>query len=210
MIRNYKLPPKYVSPDEFWTTLSATPRAHKIVPIRVRGIETEVAIVVLAQEEISMLNTIAEKKVKEVQKSIMGNDIPKLGDYAESYDRAFEEKACTEILFRVCKMPDDLSKPFFKTREQIGKELTTDEVAVLMKEYNLVRYEMGPEIRSMSEEEMEVWIEKIIEAGTNFLAFTDSELTSRLVSAMAFQIKKLQTGNSSAGLLPEDTTIEIL
>jgi len=201
------MPPKDVTGAQMWAEITQCPREFRRVPFprAWKGEQVEVAMVIMTQEEAFLANLAAEKYVRKM----LRDDMPKASDVSEGYLRIFELAAAPEILFRVCKDPTDTSKPFFKTRDEISKFLTTDKTGILLREYNLVRMEMGPVITQMTGDEMDAWIDRLTEAEDIYpLVLLDSELLTRALRTMASQLKALRTGKNSATSPPDEPTTD--
>lgn len=153
-------------------------------------------MVILTQEESFLANLETEKYVRKMMK----DDLPRNGEVSEGYNRLYELRASVETLHRVVRDANDITKPFFKTKESIPQVLTTDEIGILMREYIAVRAEIGPVITQMTSDEIEAWIERLGEAEDVFpLVFLDSEMLSRLILTMASRLKALRMEKTSAG-----------
>lgn len=194
------MPPKTMSAEELWIEITSTPRPHKLVdfPRLVNGEVIQIAMVILTQEESFKINLEVEKYLRKHFKETYG-ELPKADELTPNYHTLFELRSTTEMLFSVCKDPTDptLKKPFFKTKEEIFKHLTTDEAAVLVSEYLIIKSELGPILNSMSDEEVDAWIERLAEGGKSFLAFMTSDTRNDLMISMACRLKKLQTDSAS-------------
>jgi len=197
------MPPKNISGAELWAKITQTPREHEIVPFPrlVEGEQVDVAMIVLTQEESFLANLECEKYIRKMMKE----DLPKNGEISEGYNRMYELRASVEILSRAVRDAHDVSKAFFKTKDEISRTLTTDEIGTLMREYHAVRAKIGPAVLTMSEGEVDAWIERLGEAEDAFpLVFLDSAALSQLVMSMVYRLYKSPTEKTSAGESPNE------
>lgn len=195
-------PSPALSPADTWTQLTALPRPHRVVDFPRKGPDGatvgQIAIVTLTQGESMSATNSTERVVKKLMKE-EGGAVPGSNEKSEGYTTLFENRAAIEVLFRACKKPDDLDKPFFPTIEAIAKHLTVDEIGVLMNLYNIVREEIGPIVSRMSEEEMDAWIDRLVQGGraADPLALLTLAARTDLLIYMADQCSRSQTDSSS-------------
>lgn len=138
-------------------------RQHKLVDHcrkDAEGITPKIAMVTLTQEESLATSINTEKFVRKFFKE-SDTDLPKTGEASSGYGMIFEQKAALEILFKVCRNPDDLKVPFFKTPDHMAENLTTEEIGYLMRLYGHVRSQLSPIRYDISEEEVDAWIYRI-------------------------------------------------
>ena len=129
------------------------------------------------------------------------------GEPRLAYELLFETWASCETLHRCCRKADDLSTPFFLTVEAISKNLSADEIAILLLAYNQVRAELGPIVSEMNQEEMDAWIEALARGGSTIpLASLSPGAQSRLVLYMASRLCPSPTDSSSPGSQPAALT----
>lgn len=194
-------PPKDLPASQLWLKLASTERPFKVVDFPRKDSKGEpigqLAIRVLTQEEQMICTSAAEdvtrKHLKEAKKEDLG------------YERLFTDAVCVEMLYRACRDSDDPSRPAFPTPKNIREQLTTDECAKLFEHYLTVQLELGPLVTQMSEEELEAWIDRLVEGGSAVpLALLASDLQQILVLYMAYQLRSLPTDKSSATSPPEE------
>ncbi|MRG98209.1 hypothetical protein [Polyangium spumosum] len=204
------MPPTGISTAQLWAEITQSPRPHRLVdfPRLIDGETIQVAMWVMTQEESFLANLESEKYVRKMLKEHL-KEVPKSDEMAEGYNRIFELRASIEILWRVCRDPADVSKSFFRSKEEIGKYLTPDEIGVLMKEYNVVRTDLGPIVTTMSDAEVEAWIERLASAESAFpLAFMSWEGVTQLVTSMARRLVPSPTGSDSPSGQPDESESE--
>jgi hypothetical protein len=191
-------PENQVSAGDLWAQITASPRAHRTVPFPRAlpdGTPVEVAMIVLEQEQAMAAKASSARWVQRMlrEKGAPGEAFP------EDRQALAEMRDAQELLFRACRRPADLAKPFFPTLEAIGK-LTTDEVSVLVMHYQRVQMELGPIVAEMSAEEVDAWIERLAKGGSLF-PFDSLSLgaQSLLITSMAARLSSCTTGSSSPG-----------
>lgn len=217
-------PPANIDPVDLWAQITTLPRAHRVVPFPRNNRDGlpigRVAITVLQGDEVTLSNFHAEKFAREQSKKIIG-EIPKSNELNESYAECFRSRASREILFRSCKKahdcePDergvclvdhDKLTAFFPTVESIGKQLSNDEIAVLVNHYLQTQAEVGPLISLMTQHEFEAYIEVLAEGGsTDPLVFLSWAQRNALLMYTASQLYDLRTANCSPSTPHESDT----
>jgi alkylation response protein AidB-like acyl-CoA dehydrogenase len=200
------LPPSEtdVSAADLWTQITASPRAHRIVPFprTAGGACVEVAMVVLEQQDAMAAKASSARWVQKMlrEKGAAGDAFP------EDRQALAEMRDAQELLFRACRRAGDLGRPFFPTLEAIGK-LTTDEVSVLVMHYQRVQVELGPIVAEMSTEEIDAWIERLAKGGSLFpFDGLSSGAQSLLIMSMAARLWSFMTASSSPGQPPGERT----
>jgi hypothetical protein len=222
-----KSPPRNIDAGDLWAQIITLPRAHRVVPFPRNSPDGsplgDVTIYVLTGDEVNAANLSAEKFIREQYKKTVG-EVPQASEMSEAFSNLYNGRATREILFRscrnasacepdsttgVCTVNHDNLRPFFPTSEAVGK-LSTDELAVLMQHYMHTQAEVGPIVSSMSQGEMDAWIEVLGEGGQRSpLALLSSGQTIALLMYMASRLYALQTGNCSPSTpLENDTSPE--
>ncbi len=146
----------------YWEEVSKV-RGHKVVDFcrkDLEGKDIKIAMVTMTQEESLATSINTEKFVRKFFKD-SETDLPKTGEAANGYTMIFEQKAAVEILFKVCRNPDDISLAFFKTPDEMTRTLTTDEIGYLMTVYSRVRAELSPFKYDITEDEVDALIDRI-------------------------------------------------
>lgn len=158
----------------------------------------KVAIRVLTQEEQLAASAAAEKVAREVLKEQNKDTF--------GYERVYVDSVCVETLFRACRDPEDVKKTAFPTPRDVRQNLTTEECAMLFRNYLTVQLELGPAIYSLSDEEAEAWIDRLAEGGSYApLDAAVSDVAKLLTMYMVYRLRpqSSQTDNGSAGSQPD-------
>jgi hypothetical protein len=156
----------------------------------------QIMIRVLTQEEKMICHAAAEEVARKHMKSAKREDI--------GYEALYSDAFIVEHLFRACRDPDSPDRPCFPTPKAIQEQLTTDECSMLYQHYLTVQMELGPLITTMSEEEIDAWVERLTEASSAYpLDSLSSDLQRLVLLHLAFRVRALQTGNTFAGEQPE-------
>lgn len=93
----------------------------------------------------------------------------------------------------------------FPNPEAIGERLTGDEIAVLFSSYLMIQQKYGPSPGSMTEEEIDKWIERLVEGGSALpLARLNSHQLAKLLWSLAHRNYTLcRTLESQRSNLPD-------
>lgn len=200
-------PSENIPPHEAWLEVTKTPRANRVCdfprndPVTGEPI-CQIAMWVLTEEEQNACQAAAELFTRKLLK-----EIPKGDEARRGYDDLYNNAAAIEILYRACRRPDDLSKPFFPSPAEMRRHLTIDEVGVLFNQYMTVQVETGPIISLLSEDEVQTWVKRLGEGGSRFpLDFLSSEALKTLAWHLALQLFNLQMDTTSPGSQPESTS----
>ncbi len=198
-------PPDNLEASELWLALTQLPRPHKLVDIPrcFPGTDTpvgQVAIWPLSQEEQMAVNAEADRFTKKLLQDPQKRDEANLG-----YQHTFANEVAVQILSRVCRDANDLTKPAFPSPKQMRQHLTADEVGVMFQQYLTVQLELGPIVAEMSDKEMEGWVKRIASGGSAFPFDSLSwEMQQKLVLFMASRLASYWTDTSSVGSQPEE------
>lgn len=197
-----------LQPHELFGILSSTEKVHRIVDFPRKDASGkplfELALVLLTQQEVMSATANAEKTLKK----LTGTSTPAVSQTQAEYD-LYNNCLAVELLFRACKHPNDLSKNIFPTPLAISDALSTDEIAILANNYQRMKTELGPIVGAMSEDEIEIYINNLIEGGkstTYFLDLLSSGMQSQLIVAMASRLQSYRMDKSSVSLPQSDTT----
>lgn len=206
------MPPADISAADLWAQITAAPRPHRIVPFPMEDKDGKpichLAMVVLTQEEEMLANACSDKAIRQkLQKT--GGTIPNKNEQCPSFTNMLELQCGIETLWLCCKDANDLSKPFFRNKEDIGK-LTKDRIAVLLRHYIRVQDDLGPIVSKMSEMEMNAWIDRLVEGGAEYpLDYLSLVAASELMMFMAFQLCILRK-DKSLQLQPLEDITEVI
>lgn len=149
---------------------------------------------------IAKLSTIECDRTFSEEKNIDRN--------GQLYRERLENISAKHFLFRCCRDPLE-DKPFFPTPDHVGRHLSNDEIAMLLKHYQTLQDERGPLIAYMTSDQMSDTIEKLVKDAENSPYFLDRilpEAQNQLILFMANQLWNYQTGKFSPGLPPESST----
>lgn len=196
-------PSKDIPASTLWLKLQELPRPTKIVDFP-RFDESgkpigQLAMRILTQEEQMICSAAAEEFTK---KHLKDGKKDELG-----YERLYADSVCVEVLYRACRDADDVTRPAFPTPKSIRESLSTEECAKLFEHYMTIQLELGPTIATMSEQQMEAWIDRLVEGGSAFpFDLLSSELQKIVLMYMAFRLRSSPTDKSSAGSQPAEST----
>jgi len=157
------------------------------------------AMWVLTQEEVDLCRADAERYAT----MLMKRKDEQVNQVA--WDENFKSALLVEVLFRALREDGDLSKPLFRTPEEIRHLLSDEECVHLYEAYTAMQMRVGPLFRLLSAEELEEWIVLLAEGADHY----PFELCSRgqlvaLVLSFVSQMQALRTGKSSSGLASTD------
>lgn len=199
-----------ISATELFAKLSSAQKPHDIIDFPRKDANGEplsqLAIVLLSQEEIMACSAGAEKTAKR----LIGNT--KTEEQTQGYDNIYNNALAVEMLYRACKHPLDLTKSVFPSPQSISSLLSADEIAILINNYGTMQVTVGPVVGSMSEEEVEGWLAKLTKGGTSaqyFLDLLSSVGQKDLILALGKQLLKYRMDSSSHGGQLEDTTTNL-
>lgn len=155
-------------PTNLWLALTALPRPHKLIPLprNLPGTNEpvgEVAMWPLKQDELMNANAEADRYTKKLLQDPQRKDEANLG-----YHHTFANESALQILFRACRVPEDVTRSAFPSPGLMRKEFTTEEIGVLFAQYLTVQLELGPIVAYMTPEEMEAMILRITADATHF------------------------------------------
>lgn len=74
---------------------------------------------------------------------------------------AYEDENSTQILFRALRDPEEPSRPFASTVDQLRNLISRDEKDILIEQYNDFEKEVSPKERDLSEDEMDALFEEL-------------------------------------------------
>ena len=188
-------PPKHMSPATLFASLTEMPRPIRRVDFpRKRPDGTpvgQVAIRVLTQEERLRASAEAERWAREL---LSDPDARKTFESGDVYENC---AACT-LLHLACRDTEDPERPVFPTPKAIAEVLTVDEVAMMLRHYTTVQAELGPIVATMTEDEVDAWIERIAKAGDAFpFDLLSPAAQGQLASSMARRLSRSRMGTSS-------------
>lgn len=199
-------PPKDIDPGDLFVLIAAMPRPHRLVAFPRKNDAgdpiCEVALWVLSQEEMMQANADTERYVRQMLK----DQVAQKTEARKGYEQLFNQRGCVEILWRACRRPSDITKPFFRVKQDIEKHLTTDECGVLYNSYMRVSAELGPIVSELTEEEMEAWLVNLAAGGSAAVPLDSLSwgAQTRLMTFLACRALSSSTDTSSASTPPSD------
>ncbi len=206
------VPPKeeQLEPSELWLALTALPRPTRELPIprNIPGTDKPIGHVIvwpLTQEEQMMANAEADRFTKQLLKDPQKKEEANLG-----YQHTFTSELALQTLVRACRDSNDIKRPAFPSAKLLRREFTTDELGVLFAGYLTIQSEIGPIKATMSKEEEEALILRLVEGGTAYFFDSYSWGEQRaLVRSLASRIVNCWTVIVSVGL-PLDVSTFVL
>lgn len=189
---------------DIWAEIVGVPKPHRIVPFPRTNPKTklpfcDVAIVMLTAEQSAIIKGSAEKKATKMLKET--------GSVAtRGYDELYKDFCAVGVLFNSVRKASDISEHFFPSDSAILSALTVDEIAVLLNHYYLVSAELGPIIGEMSQEEMDAYVKRMQESGSQskfFLSGFSLVALTDLILHLVSLLPLSPTDRSSPGTLPE-------
>jgi hypothetical protein len=157
-----------------------------------KGETPKIAMVALTQEEALATTINTERFVRKFFKD-SETDLPKDGEASAGYKMIFEQKSALEILFKVCRNPDDMSVAFFKNPDDMATNLTTEEIGFLFKHYGHVRSMLSPTQYDLSKEDVDALIYRIdTEQAVYMLDRVSPAVLGEFILALVDRIKKAE------------------
>lgn len=196
-------PPEDVAPADLWQRLATDPRPSTPVdfprkPPPGAAPYPQVHVRVLRQAEIMTCMAAADGYAREMLANQKGT-VDGLG-YHDLYTDA---KVC-ELLWHACRRED--GAPVFVSSKGLRQLLNGDEIAVLFQSYTEWQNESGPVIATMTEPELDAWIDRLKEGAARlFLAQLSSEARTDLLMRSIARLQKSETGSSSRGSQPSES-----
>lgn len=194
-------PPEPLEPSELWAALMALPRPTRAIPVPrcFPGTDTpvgEVLVWPLTQEEQMAANAAADRFTKELLKDPQKKDEANLG-----YIHTYQNEVAVQVLYRACRDPKNIERPAFPSPTLMRQNFSTDEIGVLFASFCTAQAELGPIRATMTKEESEALILRLVEGGSAFPFDSLSwEAQRSLVLSLASQLVACWTAMSSAGL----------
>ncbi|HEY2516946.1 MAG TPA: hypothetical protein VGI39_39010 [Polyangiaceae bacterium] len=198
-------PPEHISPGELVAMLEQVPRPSKKVdyPRKMPGTDTsigEIAIVPATQQEQILAQAAAELYTQEVLRN--KKDPSKSVDATTlGYANVYKNAATVELLYRTCRKPTSkLDDNAFPSPQWMRHNMLADEVGVLMNLYLRVQIECGPILAYLTNEECDLWIEKLAAgARTDPLGSLSSGALIDLILRLVFHLRNSRMATSSSG-----------
>lgn len=189
------------APADLWTLLTELPRPHTEVPfprkhpVTGEPLTEKVAIWVLTEAELMSARAAADAYAKE-----MLSNPQKSGDANLGYQEIFRNECIVEVICRACRNVKDLKAPAFPNPMLARKFLTSDEFSVLFQAYCDFQAECGPILSHMTREEMNAWIDRLMEGASLVpLAALSSGARNQLLLHSVSLLQQSRTGSGSPG-----------
>lgn len=192
-------PPDNIPPNELWLHLTQIPRPFRLVDFPRKDPITGDPAAKIRMQVLSQAECMASSAEAEAHTRKMLKDQPKSTDMSRGYEDIFNNETSTQLLFRACRRDEEDGKwPFFPSPAHIRNNLTSDEVSVLVREYIILQVEVGPVIAGMTEDEVDLWVTRLVEAGDALplASFSWAGLTT-LAKHMASRLYPYLTDTSS-------------
>lgn len=190
-----------------WKQITRIPRPGRTVDFPRKDPKTgepavSAFVTVLTQEELQEASAAAEKFARSRLKDVS----LRKGDKTEGYDQIYNNEVSVQILCKAVRDVEEPHHPLFPSPRTAAKTLTQEEFGMLFWEYLKVQAELGPVVASMTAEEMEAFIERLVEgARCHPLALLSSEALTALASFMAYRLYPSLTVTSSPGSQLDDS-----
>lgn len=198
-------PSPTLEPCDAFLALTKQPRPHVVTDFP-RDDENgnpicRIAFWVMAQSEQLLVARDAERYCRSLMREEKG-DVPKQDEQSHGFHDMYRNEAAVQLLFRICRDPDNVKRPFFP-RIQDVRELPTPEIGVLMAMYWEAEDELGPVQHNLSDEAYEAWVELLAKgAGAFPLSRASSGLKNELLKRLASDLWRLQTTGGSDSFTP--------
>lgn len=203
--------PEDVSPSLLWAMYTKGPVPHEIVDLPVsdqfvlRSALPHMAMVPLTAEEAMYCQAEADGYAKDLLKK----NPPKGGEPHKAYDNIYEQECLIRVLWRACRDMDDptLVRKVFQSPAAMRMRLTLDQLSVMGLNYTRVERLLSPIRSIMTVEEMDVFVDRLVEGGRQApLDWISSELLRDLVWRLASQRSASRLPSGSPGTAPDEST----
>lgn len=156
---------------------------------------------VLSQREIDCCRGDAEKYTRRTLEQ--ANDGDKDAAKAvnqEAWRGVYNSALMVELLYQACRDEDDVRRHLFPDPDSIRTQLTGDEIAQLYDGYETLQFRRGPLFRTLTDEELEWWIDALKEGADQvpFGHLSHGQCVQLIVS-LAARLSTSTTGKSSPG-----------
>lgn len=182
----------------YFAELSKQPRPYKMIPFprKVNGKEFMIPLVMLTALENAQVKADAEIKTQQYLKE-------HTKEQTRGYKELFNDFCGVNIVWYSARISEtNINTKFFPTKDSILEILSIDELGVLVGLYMRVQEELGPIIVTLTDDEVEKWIEKIIEDGTDpsfFFSVLSVVAQNQLVIGLVNRVKNTQMEKLSVG-----------
>lgn len=176
---------------------------HRLVPMLKmhEGKELVLPMVALNPRE----NSEVEAKAFADTSALFGGKIPKKDDLsAESWKNIFEMQKNIWLLFYAVRVPEDLTKKWFISKQQIEEDYLVEEIGILSNNYisvvltqphlTVVDYTKPGAYQAVIDQ-----IKKMGEDGDFFLNGLTTHSVNQLIRYLVAQVESFQKNNGSSG-----------
>ncbi|MBX3208421.1 MAG: hypothetical protein KF764_25470 [Labilithrix sp.] len=198
-------PPENIDPSALWLQLSEMPRPRRVVdyprtdPVTGKPIG-RVVLQPLSGMEAKSAAIEAGRRTTQAMKT------PRKEDAAYDYDTVYSNESTYQILFRAVTREEAPGVGFFPSPDHIAA-MPQEEIGALLRMYLTVKRELGPDVQTMTADEMDAWLEVLARGGSAYpLARLDLEAIQDLVTHSARRLFPSLTVTTSSGSPPESST----
>lgn len=157
-----------------------------IKAINFPGTEKPAALQVLSNQDFQDAVFAAELKFKSSDIAVTPSTLD-----------AYEDERTTQVLFRALRDPDDPSKSFAGSVDELRKLVSKEEKEILVDEYNSFERESSPRFSQLSEEEFEKLWSDVKKSPQMFSSSLSSGTLRGLINYLACRHVSSQTDNGS-------------
>lgn len=210
-------PPDAIPPNALFEALCSIPRPFEIVDVPRKdphgNFIAQTHMHVLTQQERMLSVSEAEKFAQRYlrgDKDARGKDkgdsfLPQRGYESQGYDDLYNNELTVQLLYRACRRVEDPKWPFFASPTQLRGELSGDEIGALSAAYHVLQAQKGPLVITMSEGEVDEWIDKLEKgAASGPLGLLSSAARADLILHLVARLSNSSMGTTSSGSPADD------
>lgn len=196
------------NPENLFATLTAKERFHMVVPSMIEDNdkrELHLPMVVLTTRETNEVEVAAYQETLAAFKGVA----PK-NDEATNFNNVYENNLVAWTVFKSVRLPSDLKKQFFLSKQQVEDQYTVEQLGILANAQLSVKLNQ-PHLKHLSlgeEDASEKLIQDIIAAGRDndfFLNGYTTHSLKALIQYLVFQLQSSRKDNGSSGTLSSET-----
>ena len=224
------MPPPPVPPkghaDDLWERICALPRPSKVVDLPRAALGEpptsqggkpigQIRMVILRQDEIetaaatagqrarrALAKVIKDEQSKDIAGTAVGDSIDR-----QTYEELYNNIRACELLFKACRKLADINVHAFPSVDALRAQFSSDEVGALMASYYTVQSELGPISASMTEGDVDAWIERLAKSGERYpLGSLSPDAHQKLTLSLVRRLRSSSTATSSDGSPLESDT----
>lgn len=201
-------PPRHLSDEELVSALATRPRPSRIVDFP--GLENgRVRIMVPVMRDHQEARSLAEATVRKELKYRLNRE-PTADDLSSHVSQQLiGDETAMELMSRCCWSVEPIGgggedgrppvyKRLFADAAWLRNNLDADQIAILFTEWQLVVRECGPRYSTLSESDLDLWIERLKAGAWTLgpLAFMDSLDLAELCLSACKEISELRSSGS--------------